>query len=84
MPSIGACVVSLEAIRENQIVAVLLHRVDEELLHRNLLHSNTSLFSGAVQTAKMNYRISKLARGRGGLALKCGYYSTRFCRKKVG
>ena len=32
----------LEAIRENQIVAVLLHRIDEELLQRTFLHSVTS------------------------------------------
>ena len=31
------------AVFENQIVAVLLHRIDEELLYGNLLHSNTSL-----------------------------------------
>lgn len=33
----------LDAMFENQIVAVLLHRLDEELLHI-LLHSNTSLY----------------------------------------
>ena len=36
------------AVFENQIVAVLLHRIDEELLHRNLLHSNTSWNISAV------------------------------------
>ncbi len=36
-----------DAIRENQIIAILLHRVDEELLHGNLLHSNTSCKYGA-------------------------------------
>ena len=47
----GACVDSKsEAIRENQIGAVLLHRIDEELLHRILLHSNTSLSCGPVKT----------------------------------
>ena len=39
-----------EAIRENQMGAVLLHRIDEELLHRILLHSNTSLGCGPVKT----------------------------------
>ena len=32
------------AVFQNQIVAVLLHRIDEELLCRNLFHSNTSLY----------------------------------------
>lgn len=37
------CFFVSEAIRENQIVSVLLHRLNEELLHGNLPHSNTSL-----------------------------------------
>lgn len=37
---LGPVVFWSEAIRENQNVTVLLHRVDEELLH--ILHSNTS------------------------------------------
>ena len=46
-----------EAIRENQIVAVLLHRIDEELLQRTVLHSVTSIKSGAVETANEIYKL---------------------------
>jgi len=49
-----------EAIRENQIVTVLLHRIDEELLHGNLLHGNTSLKRCAVKP-QMKFFLSKLA-----------------------
>ena len=42
MPAVGRIVIGSEAIRENQGLAVLLHRIDEELLHRTVLHSVTS------------------------------------------
>lgn len=43
-----------DAIAENQIVSVLLHRVDEELLHGNLIHGNTSLEMWCGGNRKMN------------------------------
>lgn len=51
LPRKGRRVSVSDAIFENQIVAILLHRFDEELLHRNLLHSNTSFKYGADRTA---------------------------------
>lgn len=49
-----------DALRENQGVAVLLHRIDEELLHRNLLHSVTSLKKWGGQSRKCNLHFSFL------------------------
>ena len=80
----GQGVIESEAIAECQVFAVLLHRIDEELLYGDVIHSNTSLGKVVRINRKMNFLPSKLARDRGGLALKCGYYSTRFGRKKVG
>ena len=47
-----------EAIRENQSVTVLLHRIDEELLH--ILHSNTSI-KHCSETPHLKVYISILA-----------------------
>ena len=60
MPAVGRVMIGSEAIRENQGLAVLLHRIDEELLHRNLLHSVTSLKKWGGLSRKCNFVFSFL------------------------
>ena len=59
LPAVGRIGIGSEAIAECQIGAVLLHRVDEELLQR-ILHSNTSLNKWGGRTAKMNLKFQNL------------------------
>jgi len=48
----GPVGIGSEAITEDPVVTADLHRIDEELLHGILLHSVTSLKSGAVTHRK--------------------------------
>lgn len=81
-PEHGEAPAKSEALCASQISAVLLHPMDEELLYRILLHSNTSLYGNSE--LRLNVSIEGLARrASSAAALKCEHYSTLTPGKKV-